>query len=323
MRYRELGRTGLTVSEIGYGAWGLGQGAWVGADDDSGVRALRRALDLGVTFIDTARGYDRSERVVGRALKELPGGGEGVHVATKVGPKVPVSLSPSGLDPMQAFPGAHLRESLETSLRELGRDHVDLLQLHTWEDEWTGRGDWLETVDALKREGKIRFFGISVKDHQPENVLTVLRTGVLDTVQVIYNVFEQAPSDALLPACEEYGVGVIVRVALDEGALTGAIRTGVTFPEGDWRNWYFRDDRPAQVEQHVDAILADLGSAAEELPSAALRFALAGQGVSTVIVGMRSLRNVERNAAIADAPPLTERELAVLTEHRWAKNFYG
>ncbi|MCX5253910.1 aldo/keto reductase [Streptomyces canus] len=323
MRYRELGRTGLTVSEIGYGAWGLGQGAWVGADDHSGVRALRRALDLGVTFIDTARAYDRSERVVGRALKELPGGGEGVHVATKVAPKVPVSLSPSGLDPMEAFPGAHLRESLETSLRELGRDHVDLLQLHTWEDEWTGRGDWLETVDALKREGKIRFFGISVKDHQPENVLTVLRTGVLDTVQVIYNVFEQAPSDALLPACEEYGVGVIVRVALDEGALTGAIRTGATFPEGDWRNWYFRDDRPAQVEQHVDAILADLGSAAEELPSAALRFALAGQAVSTVIVGMRSLRNVERNAAIADAPPLTERELAVLTEHRWAKNFYG
>ncbi|MFF0078310.1 aldo/keto reductase [Streptomyces canus] len=323
MRYRELGRTGLTVSEIGYGAWGLGQGAWVGADDDSGVRALRRALDLGVTFIDTARAYDRSERVVGRALKELPGGGEGVHVATKVGPKVPVPLSPSGLDPMEAFPGAHLRESLETSLRELGRDHVDLLQLHTWEDEWTGRGDWLETVDALKQEGKIRFFGISVKDHQPENVLTVLRTGVLDTVQVIYNVFEQAPSDALLPACEEYGVGVIVRVALDEGALTGAIRTGVTFPEGDWRNWYFRDDRPAQVEQHVDAILADLGSAAEELPSAALRFALAGRAVSTVIVGMRSLRNVERNAAIADAPPLTERELAVLTERRWAKNFYG
>ncbi|MEU9329898.1 aldo/keto reductase, partial [Streptomyces canus] len=133
MRFRELGRTGITVSEIGYGAWGLGQGAWVGADDESGVRALRRAIDLGVTFIDTARAYDRSERVVGRALRELPGGGDGVHVATKVGPKVHVSLSPSGLDPMEAFPGSHLRESLETSLRELGRDHVDLLQLHTWE----------------------------------------------------------------------------------------------------------------------------------------------------------------------------------------------
>lgn len=323
MRYRELGRTGLTVSEIGYGAWGLGQGAWVGADDDSGVRALHRALDLGVTFIDTARAYDRSESVVGRALKALPGGSDGVLVATKVGPKVPVSLSPSGLDVMETFPGAHLRESLETSLRELGRDHVDVLQLHTWEDEWTGRGDWLETVAALKQEGKIRAFGISVKDHQPENVLTVLRTGVIDTVQVIYNVFEQAPSDALLPACEEYGVGVIVRVALDEGALTGAIRKGVTFPEGDWRNWYFRDDRPAQVEAHVEAILADLRIEAGELPSTALRFALAGQAVSTVIVGMRSLTNVERNAAIADAPPLTAEELSLLTGHRWQKNFYS
>ncbi|GGW45325.1 aldo/keto reductase [Streptomyces caelestis] len=323
MRYRELGRTGLTVSEIGYGAWGLGQGAWVGADDDSGVRALRRALDLGVNFIDTARAYDRSERVVGRALRELPGGGDGVYVATKAGPKVPVSLAPSGLDPMEAFPGSHIRESLETSLRELGRDHVDLLQLHTWEDEWTGRGDWLETVDALKQEGKIRFFGISVKDHQPENVLTVLRTGVLDAVQVIYNVFEQSPSDALLPACAEHGVSVIGRVALDEGALTGSIRTGATFPEGDWRTWYFRDDRPAQVEQRVDALLADLEIDVDQLPSTALRFALAGQAVSTVIVGMRSLTNVERNAAVAEAPPLTAEELALLAKHRWQKNFYS
>ncbi|QNP75205.1 aldo/keto reductase [Streptomyces roseirectus] len=323
MRHRELGRTGLTVSELGYGAWGLGQGAWVGADDDSGVRALHRALDLGVTFIDTARAYERSERVVGRALRELPGGGDGVVVATKVGPRVPVSLATSGLDPMETFPGSHLRESLETSLRELGRDHVDILQLHTWEDEWTGRGDLLETVAALKEEGKIRFFGISVKDHQPDNVLAVLRTGVLDTVQVIYNVFEQAPADALLPACEEHGVGVIVRVALDEGALTGAIRAGVTFPEGDWRNWYFRDDRPAEVERHVDALTADLGIGTDELPSAALRFALAGQAVSTVIVGMRSLANVERNAAIVGQPPLTAEELAVLAKHRWVKNYYS
>lgn len=195
--------------------------------------------------------------------------------------------------------------------------------MHTWEDGWTGRGDWLETVDALKQEGRIRAFGISVKDHQPENVLTVLRTGVVDTVQVIYNVFEQTPSDALLPACEEYGVGVIVRVALDEGALTGAIREGVVFPEGDWRNWYFRDDRPAQVEERVAAILAELRISADELPSAALRFALAGQAVSTVIVGMRSLAHVERNAAISDAPPLTGQELALLSAHRWDKNFYG
>lgn len=323
MRYRKLGRTGMKVSEIGYGAWGLGQGAWVGADDDSGVRALHRALDLGVNFIDTARAYDRSERVVGRALRERPGGGADVHLATKVGPKVPVSLATSGLDPMEVFPGSHLRESLEASLRELGRDHVDVLQLHTWEDEWTGRGDWLETVDALKQEGKIRFFGISVKDHQPENVLTVLRTGVLDTVQVIYNIFEQAPSDALLPACEEYGVGVIGRVALDEGALTGSVSTGVTFPQGDWRNWYFREDRPAQVQEHVNALLADLGIRTGELASTALRFAMAGQAVSTVIVGMRSLSNVERNATVDEAPPLTAQEISLLAKHRWTKNFYS
>ncbi|MDQ0596422.1 aryl-alcohol dehydrogenase-like predicted oxidoreductase [Streptomyces canus] len=323
MRYRELGRTGLTVSEIGYGAWGLGQGAWVGADDDSGVRALHRALDLGVNFIDTARGYDRSERVVGRALKELPGGGDGVYVATKAGPRVPVPLESSGLDVTETFPGSHLRESLETSLRELDRDHVDLLQLHTWEDEWTGRGDLLETVDALKQEGKIRFFGISVKDHQPDNVLNVLRTGVLDTVQVIYNIFEQAPADALLPACEDYGVGVVGRVVLDEGALTGSVRSGVTFPEGDWRNWYFREDRPAQVEKRVDALLADLGIAVEELPSTALRFALAGPAVSTVIVGMRSLTNVERNAAVAEESPLSPEQVALLARHRWQKNFYS
>jgi aryl-alcohol dehydrogenase-like predicted oxidoreductase len=181
----------------------------------------------------------------------------------------------------------------------------------------------LETVDALKQEGKIRFFGISVKDHQPDNVLTVLRTGVLDTVQVIYNIFEQAPSDALLPACEEYGVGVIGRVVLDEGALTGSVRSGVTFPEGDWRNWYFREDRPAQVEKRVDDLLADLGIAVEELPSTALRFALAGPAVSTVIVGMRSLTNVERNAAVAEEPSLSPEQLALLARHRWQKNFYS
>lgn len=322
MRYRVLGRTGLNVSEIGYGAWGIGQNAWKGADDDESVRALHRAIDHGMNLIDTARGYGRSESVIGRALRERADGGDGVHIATKLSPKVAVPLETSGLDPLTVYPGSHIRESVETSLSELGRDHIDLLQLHTWEDEWTGRGDWLETVDALKREGKVRFFGISVKDHQPDNVLTILRTGVLDTVQVIYNIFEQAPSDTLLPACDEHGVGVIARVALDEGALTGRIKDGVTFPEGDWRTWYFREDRPAQVEKRVSALCDDLGIASGELPSVALRFARAGLAVSTVIVGMRSLTNVARNAEIAEQPPLSQTELEVLAKHRWQKNYY-
>ncbi|UIX29205.1 aldo/keto reductase [Streptomyces sp. GQFP] len=323
MRYRQLGRSGISVSEIGYGAWGIGRNAWKGATEDESVRALHRAVDLGVNLIDTARGYGQSEHVVGRALRELGAGADDVLVATKASPKIPVDLDERGLDPLDTYPASHLLDSVETSLAELGRDHIDLLQLHTWNDAWTGRGDWLEMVEALKQAGKIRMFGISVKDHQPDNAIQLVRTGVLDTVQVIYNVFEQAPADALLPACAEHGVGVIARVALDEGALTGRITSGVTFPEGDWRHWYFREDRPAQVERHVAAIVDDLGIAPDEIASTALRFALAGEGISTVIVGMRSTANVERNAGVCDLPPLTAEQLAVLAKHRWQKNFYS
>ncbi|MCX4977075.1 aldo/keto reductase [Streptomyces sp. NBC_00620] len=322
MRYRELGRSGITVSEIGYGAWGIGQNAWKGATEAESVRALHRAIDLGVNLIDTARGYGRSEHVIGRALRERAAGADGVFVATKAGPKIPAGHESRGIDPMDAYPGSHLRESVETSLAALGLERIDLLQLHVWHDEWTGRGDWLETVEALKREGKIGLFGISVNDHQPDNALALVRTGVLDTVQVIYNIFEQTPSDTLLPACQEYGVGVIARVALDEGGLTGRIKPGVTFPEDDWRNWYFRDDRPAQVARHVGAIVDDLGIAPDEIAGTALRFALGGTAVSSVIVGMRDVRNVERNAAVGDQPPLTAERFALLAKHRWQRNFY-
>ncbi|MFD7894003.1 aldo/keto reductase [Streptomyces sp. NPDC059743] len=336
MRYRELGRSGLSVSEIGYGAWGIGESAWVGATEDESVRALNRAIDLGVNFIDTARGYGESERIVGRVVRERAaagagsatgsgtgtGGGE-VLVATKVPPKNRVWPAPDGLDPAETYPGAHIRESLETSLRASGLDHFDVLQFHVWSDEWVGRGDWLETIAELKQEGKIRLFGVSINDHQPDNALALVRSGAVDTVQVIYNIFDQAPADTLLPACEEHGVGVIVRVALDEGGLTGRITADTTFPEGDWRNRYFRDDRPAQVEQHVAAIVDDLGIAPDEIAENALRFVLSSPAVSTVIPGMRTVRNVERNTALSDGRPLTADQLAVLAKHRWQRNFYA
>ncbi|MFE1957185.1 aldo/keto reductase [Streptomyces sp. NPDC059479] len=340
MRYRELGRSGLSVSEIGYGAWGIGESAWVGATEDESVRALNRAIDLGVNFIDTARGYGESERIVGRVVRERAaagagsaagsgngtgtgtGGGE-VLVATKVPPKNRVWPAPDGLDPAETYPGAHIRESLETSLRTSGLDHFDVLQFHVWSDEWVGRGDWLETIAELKQEGKIRLFGVSINDHQPDNALALVRSGAVDTVQVIYNIFDQAPADTLLPACEEHGVGVIVRVALDEGGLTGRITADTTFPEGDWRNRYFRDDRPAQVEQHVAAIVDDLGITSDEIAENALRFVLSSPAVSTVIPGMRTVRNVERNTALSDGRPLTADQLAVLAKHRWQRNFYA
>ncbi|MGW3295265.1 aldo/keto reductase [Streptomyces xiamenensis] len=321
MRYRELGTTGARVSEIGYGAWGIGQGGWVGSTEDESITALHRALDLGINLIDTARGYGESERIVGRALRQWSGAADEVFVASKIGP-TRANFRTADIDALQAYPAAHLREGVETSLRMLGRDHLDLLQLHLWHDAWTGEGEWLETVEALKREGKIRFFGISVNDHQPENILKVLGTGVLDTVQVIYNIFEQRPQERLLPACQEHGVGVIGRVALDEGGLTGRVRAGQPYPEGDWRNQYFRGERAAQVEERVAAIVSDLGIGEDEIARTALRFATSGPGVSTVIVGMRTVRNVERNVPVGDAPPLTGEERRILARHRWDRNFY-
>lgn len=321
MRYRELGRSGMSVSEIGYGAWGIGESSWVGATEDESLRALHRAVDLGVNFIDTARGYGESERIVGQVVRERAG--DEVLVATKVPPKNGIWPPADGTDPAEAFPGDYIRATLETSLRASGLDHFDVLQFHVWHDEWVGRGDWLETVTELKREGKIRLFGVSVNDHRPGSALALVRSGAVDSVQVIYNVFDQSPADELLPACEEHGVGVVVRVALDEGGLTGRITADTTFPEGDWRNRYFRDDRPAQVERRVAAIVADLGIGPDAVAEHALRFVLSSPAVSTVIPGMRSVRNVERNTALSDGRPLTPDQLAVLAKHRWQRDFYA
>lgn len=318
MQLRPLGTTGLNVSEIGFGAWGIGASSWIGASEDESVAALHRAIELGVNFVDTARGYGESERIVGAVLRDHPE----VLVATKVPPKNGVWPAPGGLHPDETFPGEHIRSSLETSLAASGREAFDVLQLHVWSDDWIGRGDWLETVDDLRREGKIRFFGVSINDYQPENALALVRSGAVDTVQVISNVWHQQPEEQLLPACAEHGVGVIVRVALDEGGLTGRITAGSTFPDGDFRNTYFGGDRAAQVEQHVAALVDDLGISADQLPDIALRYVLENPAVSTVIPGMRTVRNVERNAATSDGRRLTDAQVAVLRRHRWERNFY-
>lgn len=320
MHYRPLGSTGLSVSEIGYGAWGIGGKKWIGAEEDESVRALHRAIELGVNFIDTARGYGESERIVGKVVREHSG--EDLYVATKVPPENGVWPAPAGLDPADAFPGGHIRASLETSLRESGLEAFDVLQFHVWQDEWLGRGDWLETIGDLKKEGKIRFFGVSVNDYQTRSVLDLVASGHVDTVQAIYNVFHQAPEEDLLPACAEHGVGVIVRVPLDEGALTGRITASTTFPEGDFRNSYFGGNRKELVDQHIGALTADLDIDREQMAEVALRYVLSEQAVSTVIAGMRSVRNVERNAATGDGRGLSGEQRAALKKHRWERNFY-
>jgi len=321
VHYRPLGKTGLSVSEIGYGTWGIGGSSWIGAQEDESVRALHRAIESGVNFIDTARGYGESERIVGKVVRGHRG--DPLYVATKVPPKNGIWPAPRGLDPAETFPGSHIRASLETSLRASGLEMFDVLQFHVWSDEWLGRGDWLETITELKKEGKIRFFGVSLNDNQPDSALELVRSGDVDTVQCIYNIFHQAPAEHLFPACEQHGVGVIVRVPLDEGALTGRITVNTTFPDGDFRNGYFRGDRKAQVEQHVDAIIADLGIERDQLAEVALRYTLSQDAVSTAIPGMRTVSNVERNVAVGDGRGLDAGQLATLAEHRWEKIFYG
>jgi len=322
MNLRKLGKTGMEVSEVGYGAWGIGGTMWLGAEDQESLQALRRAMDLGLNFIDTAAGYGdgHSERLVGQAVRARD---EHVHVATKIPPKNRQWPAPSGIDPDEAFPAEHVIASTEQSLRTTGLDVLDVQQFHVWSDDWVGRGSWQEAIERLKSEGKIRAFGVSINDHQAANGVKLVESGVVDTVQVIYNVFDQSPEDALLPACAEHGVGVLARVPFDEGSLTGRIGPDTTFPDRDFRERYFRDDRLGQVDEHVRAILEDLGIERDDLAEVALRYILSNPAVSTVIPGMRSVPNVERNIAAGDGNGLPAETVEKLKRHRWERNFYA
>ena len=317
---RALGRTGLQVTEIGYGAWGIGADMWKGAQDDESLDALRRYVELGGNFIDTAMGYGdgHSERLVGQVARAHPG----TFVATKISPKNMQWPAAPGTAAEQAYPAEHVVAMTEASLERLGLPSIDVQQFHVWNDSWLGEGDWQDAVHQLKRDGKIRHFGISINDHQPDNAVRAVEAGVVETVQVIYNVFDQGPQDRLLDACRANGVGVIVRVALDEGSLTGHVTPETAFPEGDWRNRYFGGNRKTELQGHLRAIEQDLGITTAQLPETALRFVLSHPAVSTVIVGMRSVRNVERNAALGDGRGLPAEQVQQLYRHRWDRNWY-
>ncbi len=334
MNKRKLGSSGLSVSEVGYGAWGLGGVAgeadggdgraprgWTGTSENESLRALDLALDKGMNFIDTALGYGggRSEQIVGKVARDRS---EEVLVASKVPPKNGVWPAPMGIHPDEAFPESWIRECVERSLRNTGLDHLDLIQLHVWSDDWVGRGTWLEALTDLKTAGTVRSIGISLNNHESDNGVEAVRTGAIDSVQVIYNLFDQSAEDRLFPACRKHEVGVIARVPFDEGALTGTIRPDSEFPEGDFRREYFQGDRRQQVFDRVNAICADIGIEPNELAAIALRFILSNDTVSTVIPGMRSVRNVRRNVETADLPPLSAAELETLKSHRWTRNFY-
>jgi len=321
MNYRTLGKTGLQVSEVGYGAWGIGKTSWIGASDDESTKALHKSIDLGLNFIDTALGYGEghSERLVGQVVKERS---ETIYVATKIPPKNRQWPAQAGVPAEETFPADHVIACTEQSLKNLGMDTIDVQQFHVWSDEWVDQGDWLEAVQKLKEQGKIRYFGVSINDHQPENAIKLIKTGIVDTVQVIYNIFDQSPEDRLLPVCEEHHVGVIVRVPLDEGGLTGQITPNTTFNEGDFRNGYFRGDRKQEVYERVQKITSDLQISVDQMAETALRYILSHSAVSTVIPGMRSIRNVERNCQVGDGSGLPKDQVEKLKAHRWVRNFY-
>jgi aryl-alcohol dehydrogenase-like predicted oxidoreductase len=321
VKRRRLGRTGLEVSEIGFGAWGIGGTQWLGSDDHTSLAAVTRALDCGVNFFDTALAYGdgHSEQVLARALLGRP---EPVVIATKVPPKNNRWPARPGIPLKKVFPYRWIVECTERSLRNLGREAVDIQQFHVWNPEWVGEDDWPRAIEDLKRAGKVRFFGISANDHEPSSVLSALATGLVDTVQVIYNIFDPTPEDELFPACRERDIGVIARVPFDEGSLTGAITPDTKFPLGDFRRSYFRGDRKRQVAERVARLRAALGDR-EPLAQTALRFCLSHPAVGSVIPGMRRPAHVEANAAASAAGPLDAQTLELLRAHRWPRNFYS
>jgi aryl-alcohol dehydrogenase-like predicted oxidoreductase len=314
MRFRRFGRLGWQVSEIGYGMWGMG--GWTGSDDDESRRSLDRAVELGCNFFDTAFAYGmgRSERLLGEAIRRHAG--RTLYVATKVPPKN-WKWPGRGDTPMSdVFPEDHIREFTAKSLENLAIDSLDLQQLHVWNDAWADDEGWQRAVEDLKRQKVIKGFGISVNRWEPANVTKALRTGLVDAVQVVYNIFDQNPEDELFPVCRERDIAVIARVPFDEGSLSGTLRHDSAWPAGDFRNVYFT---PANLATTLDRVarIEMLMPSGMSLPEMALRFILANPDVSTVIPGMRKTRHVESNLAASDGEPLPPRVLDALREHRW------
>jgi aryl-alcohol dehydrogenase-like predicted oxidoreductase len=314
LQLRRFGRLGWQVSPIGYGMWGMG--GWTGSDDGESARSLDRAVELGCNFFDTAFAYGmgKSETLLGATVRRHPE--KQLYLATKVPPmnwKWPGSADVAATD---VYPYEHIVGYTRKSLENLGVSSVDLQQLHVWSDTWADDEGWRRAAEDLKRQGLIRGFGISVNRWQPANVLKALRTGLVDSVQVVYNIFDQNPEDQLFPACRDGDIAVIARVPFDEGSLTGALTQSSTWPEGDWRNVYFTPEHLAETLPRVERVKTDVPSGMD-LPELALRFTLASTSVSTVIPGMRKTTHVERNLSAGDGRRLSPDTLNALRAHRW------
>jgi aryl-alcohol dehydrogenase-like predicted oxidoreductase len=314
MKYRRLGRTAFEVSEIGHGLWGMS--GWSGSEDRESLAALQISVDGGCNFFDTAWAYGdgKSDALLGQILAK--NSGKRLYAASKVPPlnqKWPASPKDKYRD---VFPSKHVFSHVELIRGKLGVESIDLLQFHVWDDSWTEEREFRETVEKLKYSGWIRFFGLSLNRWEPENGIKALRTGLVDAVQVIYNIFDQSPEDRLFPVCKELDIGVIPRVPLDEGSLGGKMTESTKFPKSDWRSRYFGKENLKNTLPRVDALKKALPDAMS-LPEMALRFILSNPVVSTTIIGMRKAAHVQQNLAVSDAGSLESSLLQALKVHRW------
>lgn len=314
MEYRKFGKTNWDVSEIGYGMWGMA--GWTESSDIQSAKSLDLAVENGVTFFDTAWGYGEghSEELLGQLVRRHPS--KKLYTASKIPPKNFQWPAKPEYAFEDSYPASHIMEYTEKTLKNLGLEQIDLMQFHTWDDGWSHREEWQRAVEDLKTSGKIHAMGISVNRWEPENGIKALQTGMLDAVQVIYNIFDQNPEDVLFPLCERLNIGVIARVPFDEGTLTGNLTKETVFPEGDWRGTYFVPENLNSSVEHADALrpLIPEGMTMAEM---ALRFITMNSTVSTIIPGMRKERNVLANVATSDGQGLSSALHQELKKHRW------
>jgi aryl-alcohol dehydrogenase-like predicted oxidoreductase len=333
MKYRSLGKTGLKVSEIGCGTWQLANdpNCWVGADPNESLEALHRFVELGGNFIDTAwvYGYNMqkpnghpSEELIGKFLQES-GGREEIVLATKIPPKNFQWPARPGVPIEKIFPNEHIEQCVNDSLDSLGVEQLDLVQFHVWQDDFAKEEGWKKTIQKISEEGKVKNWGISINDYQPTNCLKTLDTGLISTIQFIFNIFHQKPIRELFPYAKKNRVGLIARVPLDEGGLTGKITEKTVFAEGDFRKKYFAGERLKELVKRTEELKTLLGKETQSLPELALRFILSFEEISCAIPGMRRPAFVEHNTAVSDGRTLSPALLKKLERHAWERNFYS
>ncbi|MEZ4934089.1 MAG: aldo/keto reductase [Saprospiraceae bacterium] len=314
MEYRKFGRTNWQVSEVGYGMWGMGE--WSGTDLQQVANALDRSVELGCNFFDTAWAYGagKSENLLGELIKRHPS--KKLFAASKIPPKNRQWPSKRGANIDDVFPNDYIFEYVELSLKNLGLEQLDLMQFHVWEDDWAENDEWKMAIQKLTDQGKVAAWGISINRWEPNNSLNTIQTGLVDAVQVIYNIFDQNPEDELFPLCKELDIAIIARVPFDEGTLTGTFTKETAFPKEDWRSTYFVPENLISSVEHADA-LRPIIPPHMNLPEMALRFILSNEDVSTVIPGMRQIKHVESNIGCSDGIGLKYDTLLELKKHRW------